>query len=336
MLSRRHFLSFDFNGGRSNGSDHWIRVHRIAMACRFEVVLESGDARQVGAARKALDEADRLEAILTVFRDSSEVVRVNATAAGQDVRVSPELFDLLHRSEALFRDTDRAFDVTATPLSRAWGFLRREGRVPDQATIDEARAKVGMAHIRLDAVTRSVQFDRPNVELNFGAIGKGYALDRMAAMMRRDGVRHALLHAGQSSVLAIGPSTRSARSGQGWPIDIRPRRAHAPVGRLLLRDGAVGTSGAGEQYFEIDGRRYGHVIDPRTGWPASGVLGASVITRDAATADALSTAILIDGAALAERYCADHPDTLVVVVPEEEPGRTQVFGSYTGATLELA
>jgi thiamine biosynthesis lipoprotein len=102
-----------------------------------------------------------------------------------------------------------------------------------------------------------------------------------------------------------------------------------------VSDGAVGSSGAGEQFFEIDGQRYGHVLDPRTGWPALGVLGVSVVTRDGTVADALSTALQVEGASLAETYCAAHPDTLVVLVPESDPEYPLVFGSYSDAKLEL-
>jgi thiamine biosynthesis lipoprotein len=186
-----------------------------------------------------------------------------------------------------------------------------------------------MDKVALDVDRQTVRFDRPGVELNFGSIGKGYAMDRMAALLRKGGVRHALLSAGSSSVVAVGGR------GDAWPIDLRPRRARAAVARVLLRDGAVGSSGAGEQFFEIDGRRYGHVLDPRTGWPASGVLGVSVVTADAAVADALSTALLVEGESLAQPYCAAHPDTLVVLVSEAEPDHAQVFGSYSGARLTL-
>ena len=328
MFSRRSFLSFDF-GGRPTDEDQLVRVHRVAMACRFEVMLESDDAREVAAARRALDEADRLEAMLTVFRETSEVVHLNRVAGHEDVRVSPELFELLQMSERLSEETGGAFDVTSNPLSRCWGFLRREGRVPDDAALAEARSCVGMRKVTLDVDRQAVRFDRPGVEVNFGSIGKGYAMDRMAALLRGAGVRRALLSAGSSSVAAIGGR------GQGWPVDLRPRRARAPVARVLLRDGAVGSSGAGEQYFEIEGTRYGHVIDPRTGWPASGVLGVSVVTREAAVADALSTALLVEGPGLAESYCATHPDTLVVLVRESEPERPLVYGSCSGARLEL-
>src|SRR5215831_14230154 len=128
-LTRRNFLSFDFGDRRIPGSDHWIRIHRLAMACRFEVMLSEEDAGDMTAARAALDEADEVEDVLTVFRDSSEVSGLNRRAGQESVAVSPALFALLTRTAALHAATDGAFDITSTPLSRCWGFLAREGRV---------------------------------------------------------------------------------------------------------------------------------------------------------------------------------------------------------------
>jgi FAD:protein FMN transferase len=327
-LTRRNFLSFDF-GDRARDPDHWVRIHRVAMACRFEVMLSSDDARDLAAARSALDEADDIESVLTVFRESSVVSDLNRRAAREEVTVGPDLFDLLSRSAALHAGTGGVFDVTSTPLSRCWGFLEREGRVPTDEEIAGACALVGMGHVRLDPAARTVRFASDGVELNFGAIDKGFALDRMAALLRGRGARRALLSAGHSSVLAIGGK------GRGWPVDLRPRMASRRVGRLWIKNGAVGTSGAGEQYTEIEGRRYGHVIDPRNGQPADGVLGASVITGDAATADALSTAFLIGGPDLARRYCDANREVLAVLVLDEPGEPTEVFGRYNGATLEM-
>src|SRR5262245_4309435 len=284
-LTRRNFLSLDFSDRRAAG-DHWVRVHRVAMACRFEVMLSSDDAIDVEAARAALDEADAIESILTIFRES-EVTELNRRGAGEDVTVSTTLASLLLRCARLHAATDGAFDVTATPLGRCWGFLRREGRVPAEAEIEQALSRVGMAHVHVDAARRAVSFDCPDVEVSFGAIGKGYALDRMSSVLRERGARRALLSAGSSSVLAIGGR------GRGWPVDVRPSLARRTLLRLWIRDGAVGTSGAGEQFIVVGGRRYGHVIDPRSGRPAQGLLAASVVTGDAASADALSTAFLI-------------------------------------------
>jgi thiamine biosynthesis lipoprotein len=333
-VSRRQVLTLDVPGAARAETrleaDYWIRVQRPAMACRFEVLLSGEDARHVDAAREALDAVEALEAQLTVFRETSEVARLNQRAGREHVAVEAGLFALLQRCRELSEHSAGAFDITSTPLSRCWGFLRREGRLPSELEIEAACAVVGMQHVELDAERRALRFAREGVELNFGAIGKGYALDRMAALLRARGVEKALLSAGRSSVLALGTS------GEGFLVDVVSPRAKAPLARLRLRNAALGTSGAGVQFATIDGRRYGHVIDPRSGRPASGVLSASVIAKDAATADALSTAFLIGGKGLAERYCSAHPDVLALVTPDDGCERPLVAGGHPGARLEAA
>ena len=169
-LTRRNFLAFDF-GDRRRPGDHWIRVHRVAMACRFEVMLSSDDAGDVSGARAALDEADAMESLLTVFRDTSAVSDLNRRAPAEAVTVDDTVFGLLARSAEIHAATGGAFDVTSTPLSRCWGFLQREGQLPSDSALAQARAAVGMQHVRLDAATRRVRFARRGVEVNFGAIG---------------------------------------------------------------------------------------------------------------------------------------------------------------------
>jgi thiamine biosynthesis lipoprotein len=311
-------------------ADHWVRVHRTAMACRFEVTLSGEHAVHLGAAREALAEADRVEELLTVFRETSEVSRLNALAATESVVASPELFALLRTAVRLHADTGGAFDPTSTPLLRTWGFLRRQGRLPTPEEIAGARAVVGLTHVELLEASREVRFGRLGVELSFGSIGKGYALDAMAEDLRRRGVPGALLSAGGSSLVAFGQDG-------GFPVDVRSRRVgEGPLFRLDLRDAAQATSGAGEQFIEVEGRRYGHVIDPRTGWPAAGVLSATAVADRAADADALSTAFLIGGPALAERYCAEHPGVLALLVPEDEPDRRLVYGRHSGVEIQEA
>jgi thiamine biosynthesis lipoprotein len=296
------------------------------MACRFEITLPGEDSQHVPAARAALDTGDRLESMLTVFRESSDLVAVNRTAAAGAIAVAQELFDVLSLAAEMHRRTGGAFDVTSTPLSRCWGFLYREGRLPADDEIDAARAVVGMSGVVLDRAARTVLFDRPGLEINLGAIGKGFALDIMAEGLRDAGVTRALLSAGHSSVLAFGP--------RPWKIDLCSSTLGKPLAHVSLRNGAVGTSGAGEQFVVVDGVRYGHVLDPRTGRPASGTVSASVITTNAAEADALSTAFLIGGSDLARRYCAEHKDVLAVITPEGESASLQVIGSFPGAWLE--
>jgi len=309
-------------------SRHWIHVHRRAMACQFQITCDGADAWFVPAAQAALNEIDAIEARLTVFRDTSDLVAINRRAAHEDVRCDPALFDLLWHCQQLSRQTDGAFDITSTPLSRCWGFLRREGRLPSPAAIAAAREMVGIEHVGLNRDSTSVRFHKSGVALNLGAIGKGYALDRVAVTLRAGHVDHALLSAGQSSLLAIGGRDR------GWSIDIKSPQRPRPIARLWVRDAAVGTSGAGEQFVVADGRRYGHVLDPRSGWPADGMLSATVVCAHAADADALSTAFLVGGSALAERYCAEHRNVLALLTPDNGSGATFVVGHHDSTEVE--
>jgi FAD:protein FMN transferase len=325
LLDRRSLLTLDFDPPARRSE--WLRVHRTAMACRVEVTLQVTDACHVNAAQAALDEAERVESRLTLFHESSELSWINREAARRAAAASDDLFSLLTRCRELHSATEGAFDITSTPLSRCWGFLKRHGRVPPEADIEAARASVGMDRVVLDADTHTVQFAGPGMELNLGSIGKGYALDRMGDVLRKRGVTRALVSAGGSSVLAIG-------SGKGWTIDVTSPQLPSRIGRLTLRDGALGTSGAGEQFVLANADRYGHVIDPRTGWPTRDVVSASVVVDDAATADALATAFLVGGADLAERYCRKHRKTLAFITTDHSRAQTNVFGSYPDARLE--
>ena len=305
---------------------HWVKVHRTAMACRFEVTLDSGDARHVEAARAALDEVDAIEDALTWFRDTSEVSRLNRAAAAGPVPVSPGLFGLLSLCRELHASTGGAFDPASTALSRCWGFLDRQPRRPGEEEITAARVRSGMDKVVLDDPGRAVRFAVPGVEIGFGAVGKGWALDRVAASLRVRGVARALLSAGGSSHRGWG--------GERWDLLLTPGREE--LGRLRLRDAALGTSASGEQHFEADGRRFGHVLDPRTGWPAEGVRSASVVTSEAAVADALSTAFLVGGPVLAAPFCAARPGTLALLVLDAEPREILVLGKRDGVVVEPA
>jgi thiamine biosynthesis lipoprotein len=306
----------------------WIRLSRLAMACSFEVTLASEDACSVPAAQAALEEVERIEDHLTFFRDTSALSDINRRAGDGPVVVDRALFDLLRECVDIHRATSGAFDITSTPLSRCWGFLQRVARVPTAEAIAAARMNVGLDFVVLDAGLNTVRFSRQGIELNLGAIGKGYALDRVGADMRTAGVRHALLSAGRSSLLALG-----GRDG-GWSIELTSPLANAVLARVWLHDAAMGTSGAGEQFIEVEGVRYGHVIDPRSGWPASGMLSTTVIADRAASADALSTAFFIGGPALARDYCANHPDTLALVTPQGDRAPI-VIGGHPGARVEV-
>ena len=325
-VTRRRFLGVA-SSAESLVARHWLRLQRRAMACSFEITLDQDEAAFVPAAQAALNQIDAIEAHLTVFRDSSAIAELNRRAAAAETFCDAELFALLTQCGELSQETEGAFDITSTPLSRCWGFLRREGRVPSDHEIAGAREVVGMHYVRLDPHRSTVRFLKTGVELNLAAVGKGYALDRVAVTLRHGGLNHALLSAGRSNMVGVGGR------GRGWSIDlVSPRRVGA-IARVWLRDVALGTSGAGTQFVMVDGRRYGHVLDPRSGRPAEGFLSATVICASAADADALSTAFLIGGPLLAQRYCDRHPEVLVLLTPDDDSSTTLVIGDSANAEV---
>jgi thiamine biosynthesis lipoprotein len=271
-----------------------VRVSRRAMATTFEVALPFGTPAAVAAAEAALDVIDSVEDQLTVFRDSSEVVRLNARAAAEPVPVSDSLFRLLETCAALSLESAGAFDPATGAMTKAWGFYRREGRVPSPAARTAAMHASGMRHVVLDPAVRTVKFRRPGLELNFGGIGKGYALDLAADLLRNEwGVRSALLHGGGSSVYAVG---HPPGQPEGWVIDLKhPSDNTRILGSVRLMDEGLGTSAATFQYFEYRGKKLGHLLDPRVGWPAEGTAAATVVAPTAAEADAWSTAAFVLG-----------------------------------------
>ncbi|HYH64145.1 MAG TPA: FAD:protein FMN transferase [Urbifossiella sp.] len=287
-----------------------VRVSRRAMATTFEVALPYGTRNAIPAAEAALDLIDDLEDQLTVYRDHSEISHLNAAGAAV---VEPQLFDLLARCAGWTRETDGAFDIATGALIKAWGFYRREGRIPTAREQADAMSRTGMRHVVLNE--NAVRFRAAGLEINLGAVGKGYALDRAAALLRRDwGVRSALLHGGGSSVLAIGTPPDDPR---GWPIRLRHPTANQSVGTVYLNDRGLGTSAATFQFFEYNGRKYGHVLDPRTGRPAEGVASASATAPTAVEADAMSTAAFVAGPALADRLTRTRPHLGAVVLADD-------------------
>jgi thiamine biosynthesis lipoprotein len=307
-----------------------VEATRRAMACEFAVRYHEVDRQLVGPILAAFDEIETVEDRLTIYRDESEVVEVNRQSAYAPCGVGEELYSLLQLSEKLYFETEGAFDITGTPLSRVWGFFKRAGRLPSEEEIAAARAAVGMPYVKLTASDHSVEFTHPGVEINFNAIGKGYALDRIAAMLDERGAHDYLWHGGRSSILARGRNHGDDR--ECWSIGLQdPIRPQTRLGEFHLRSCALGTSGGGTQFFECEGRRYSHILDPRTGWPAGGVYTATVISASAAEADALSTAAFVLGPEGTARLCRRRPDIGVVLVcpSSTEFGMTVFTGNLT-------
>lgn len=298
-----------------------VCVRRRAMACDWEVQLAANrDDDSMEYIFQALDLVESLEDQMTVYRTDSEVVRINRLAAEHPVEVEPRLFEICELAAQIYCETSGAYDITSGPLSEVWGFSRRQGRVPSDEELAAALVRVGMSKVALDPVARTIAFRHAGVNVNFNSIGKGYALDRMAELLAEGAVDDYLLHGGRSSVLARGDYPH--RPEEGWTIGVRnPLRPSQRIAEIDLHDQALSTSGSGTQFFERRGRRFGHILDPRTGRPAEGMFSATVIAPTAAAADALSTAFYVMGPTGTAEYCAAHPDvSALLVCPTEREG----------------
>ncbi len=308
-----------------------VHASRRAMACEFAVQYHEADSHMQEEVLAALDLIERVEDQLTIYRENSKVIEINQQAADGPVEVDGELFALLQLCQRLHRDTAGAFDITSGPLSRAWGFLQREGRLPDSSEIESALALVGGDKVTLDAESQTVRFREPGVEIHFNSIGKGEALDRAASLLEEADHTDYLWHGGGSSVLARGEN-RGGRDAC-WTIGLRhPLQPERRLAEFHLRDRALATAGGATQFFEEfseefsdgEGRRYSHILDPRTGWPANEVLTATVLAPTAALADGLATAFFVMGIESTEEYCSRHSEIAAVLVcpTEKAPGFT--------------
>ena len=325
-----------------------LRVSRRAMACEFEICLPAAIAGEAAAvAMECLDLVQSLESQLSFFRNDSEISEINRHAADGPVEVEPRLFELLQLAMHFWKETNGAYDITAGPLWEVWGFARRAAAIPTPEQLSEALSRVGGQFVELDAANRTVRFLRRGMQLNLGSIGKGYAVDRCAELMQASGVVDFLVHGGYSSVAARGVAQRplekdacQAKSltyddGTAWSIGVKdPLRDDRRLGQLELHDRALGTSGTQFQSFRHQGRRYGHILDPRSGWPADGVLAATVLAPTAARADALSTAFYVLGPQAALDYCGKCPDiSALLFTPAHRPGGWELH--HAGPASEL-
>ena len=292
-----------------------INASRALMGSYFEVRVGSGVPGAIDLATRALDVVEELETCLTVYDDASEVSQVNATAHLGPVRVSAGLFAVLTRALEVGRASGGTYDVTAGALSLAWGFTRGPKRVPPPEVLAEARARTGAHLVELDAASQTVRFGRPGVVLNFGSIGKGYAVDRAVDLIRRHWwPTSTLIHGGRSSLYALGSPPDDF--GGRWAVALRdPDHPDDALGTIHLRNRGMATSGAAFQRFEAVGRTFGHIIDPRTGEPpTSGPSSVTVLAPTAAEADALSTAFYLLGIAGAAPLLLARPDVGAIFV----------------------
>lgn len=304
----------------------YVKLRREAMATDIEVMYcnyEKTEKRRT--AMKVLSEIDYYDSLLNIWRGESELKKVNQLAAKEPVEVCEEVYSFIKLAKEYYQKTGGAFDITSTPLVRCWGFFTREGHVPSPEEIERALDCVGMDLVELDDGKRTVSFKKEGVELTPASIGKGFALDRAIEVANREGLKTVLINGGFSSVLASGaPKWRDS-----WQIDIRNPFDHQnPLARLQLKNQGFSSSGSELQQFEHEGKTYGHIIDPRTGWPSSQMLNVNVVAPAAAEAEALSTAFFVMGVEKTLEYCENHQDIGVLILCNpDETGEAKVITS---------
>ena len=294
----------------------------VAMGSAYSVVVYGEErTRMEGAVDAAFDEVHRLDQMLSNYKPESELSEVNRGAAQHPVAVSQELFDLLAACVDYSRESEGAFDITVGPLMKVWGFYKGTGRLPHRAEVLGALERVGYGNLLLDRTNRTVRFGKEGVELDPGGIGKGYAVDRMVDVLKEYGIHTALVSASGSSIYGLG----APPGEKGWKVQIRdPKNEKKSVAEINLNNESMSTSGNYEKFFRAEGRIYSHIMDPRTGWPAQGVLSVSAVTARTIDSEAWTKPLFVNGRAWAAKhkpaglrafFCEDTPEQTCAWLP---------------------
>ena len=271
----------------------------VLMGTFVEVI--SPDERAAGI---VFDEVKRIEKLLSKYDPESEISRFNRTG---HLKASADTYDILKISREFWRETHGAFDITVGPLLDIWGFTKKDYRQPSEAQILETMKKVGTDKLVFDDAQQAVTAGVPGMKLDLGAIAKGYALDRAAQKLRSAGITSCLINAG-GQVLALGH-----KSLQPWVIGIRDPGGKPAKRHVMLTDQSASTSADYEQYFTFGRKRYGHIFDPKTGYPVqSDIRSVTVIASSATTADALSTSLYALDKDARDALIKKHPDAMAI------------------------
>jgi thiamine biosynthesis lipoprotein len=280
------------------------------------VTLVTADsAASAPLADLALSVFGRVDSLMSNWTTTSEVARINREAARAPVVVEPEVAGVIRASLTCWRESEGAFDITVEPVVRLWGFLGGPKRVPTQAEITATLGRVGARHVRFDPATRTIRFDRDGVKIDLGGIAKGYAVQVAADSLRAHGVRNALVDV-SGNMYALGHPP----GADAWRIGIRDPRDRVPFfASVALSERGISTSGQYEQFIAANGRTYGHILNPRTGWPADGLIAVTLVSPSAYTCDTWDTPLFVLGPREARRVAKQHADLAAVFV---EPGRS--------------
>lgn len=303
------------------------------MAVPIELVFyapEEDDAN--GAAKAVFERFRRLNQVLSDFDPNSDISMLSQSAGdGRAHPVGPDLWAVLFRAQEVARQSDGAFDVTVGPAVRLWRRARRQKQLPSQERIDQALQLVGYERIRLDPCQRAVELTKPGMQIDLGGIAKGYAIDEGLRVLRTLGITRAMIHAGGDIGLADPPPDKP-----GWTIGVGLLEPTARPARFVsLSRCAVATSGDMWQFVVIAGKRYSHIVDPKTGIGLTEHCSVTVIAPEAMTADALSTAVSVLGPERGLRLVDQTPQAAAFIV-RASPSKVEIYQSRRWQDLREA
>jgi thiamine biosynthesis lipoprotein len=264
----------------------------IKMGSAFDLTLVANNQVEADQLfKQAIAEIDRIERLISSWDQSSETSQVNQMAGKEAVKVAKELYDLVFRAKAIAQLTNGAFDPTYASVDKIWTFDGRDVEQPKAEIISASVAKIGFDKIVFDPLESSLYLPLQGMKIGFGAIGKGYAADRVKSLLQNQGVAAGIVNAsGDMSAWGIQPN------GEPWQVGlINPKNKDKVFAWFPVKNQAVVTSGDYEKFILINGKRYGHIINPKTGFPSQGVISCTVFAPKAELADALSTALFVMG-----------------------------------------
>lgn len=304
-------LSEGVSDASGSEEDADASASRDIFAMDTYMTVTSYGSRCEEAVDAAVDEINRLDALISIGDENSEIYKVNESGGGV---LSPELGYLVERSLDLYESTGGLFDIAIYPVMDEWGFISQDYKVPDQNTLERLLALTDASRIHYDEETGEITFDMENMEIDLGGITKGYTSARVMDIYREYGVTSGLVSLG-GNVQVLGTKT----DGSLWRVAIQdPTNEGGYMGVLSIKDAAVITSGGYERYFEENGEKYHHIIDPRTGYPAnSGLTSVTIVSEDGTLADGLSTSLFIMGKDQAIEYWRQHSDEFDTILVDE-------------------